>query len=273
MRGLRLLRIVGGRRLGRPFTAAQTAVNNLYRRAVVAKFGAAISLRDVIKVAQVEGLDRERIIRRVARLLRSEFRNEREAAIGPDLAPADTDWCDDARATRAGSDCSGGACQNLPVPKVERRAEAIGREIAADYSYLVVRLGEQLLGRLWNRIYDGVAVRGGDRLQALAKTTRWSMCPAIAATSTTCCFLYVVYRAGLTVPHIAAGANLNLPLVGGILRRGGAFSFGVRSRVMSCTPRSSPPMCMKCCAAAFRWSISLRADAHVPGACCLPKPD
>ena len=32
-----------------------------------------------------------------------------------------------------------------------------------------------------------------------------------------------MYRVGLTVPHIAAGANLNLPLVGGILRRGGAF--------------------------------------------------
>jgi glycerol-3-phosphate O-acyltransferase len=34
---------------------------------------------------------------------------------------------------------------------------------------------------------------------------------------------YVVYRNGLACPHIAAGLNLNLPLLGPILRRGGAF--------------------------------------------------
>jgi glycerol-3-phosphate O-acyltransferase len=34
---------------------------------------------------------------------------------------------------------------------------------------------------------------------------------------------YIIVRQGLTPPHIAAGANLNLPLVGSLLRRGGAF--------------------------------------------------
>ncbi|HCJ65619.1 MAG TPA: hypothetical protein DHV78_15330, partial [Alcanivorax sp.] len=34
---------------------------------------------------------------------------------------------------------------------------------------------------------------------------------------------FVVYRNGLVPPHIAAGINLNLPVVGTILRRGGAF--------------------------------------------------
>ena len=34
---------------------------------------------------------------------------------------------------------------------------------------------------------------------------------------------YLVYGQGLAPPHIAAGANLNLPLVGPLLRRGGAF--------------------------------------------------
>jgi glycerol-3-phosphate O-acyltransferase len=34
---------------------------------------------------------------------------------------------------------------------------------------------------------------------------------------------YIIIRKGLTPPHIAAGANLNLPLVGSLLRRGGAF--------------------------------------------------
>jgi glycerol-3-phosphate O-acyltransferase len=34
---------------------------------------------------------------------------------------------------------------------------------------------------------------------------------------------YVVYRRGLTPPHIAAGANLDFPVIGPLLRRGGAF--------------------------------------------------
>jgi glycerol-3-phosphate O-acyltransferase len=34
---------------------------------------------------------------------------------------------------------------------------------------------------------------------------------------------YIIFTRGLMVPHIAAGANLNLPLVGSILRRSGAF--------------------------------------------------
>jgi glycerol-3-phosphate O-acyltransferase len=41
---------------------------------------------------------------------------------------------------------------------------------------------------------------------------------------------YVVYHKGYAVPHIAAGINLNMPVVGSFLRRGGAFflrrSFG-----------------------------------------------
>jgi glycerol-3-phosphate O-acyltransferase len=34
---------------------------------------------------------------------------------------------------------------------------------------------------------------------------------------------YIIFNRGLMVPHIAAGANLNLPVVGSILRRSGAF--------------------------------------------------
>ena len=34
---------------------------------------------------------------------------------------------------------------------------------------------------------------------------------------------YVIYRKGFAVPHVAAGVNLNLPVVGHFLRKGGAF--------------------------------------------------
>ena len=34
---------------------------------------------------------------------------------------------------------------------------------------------------------------------------------------------YLLYTNGIVPPHIAAGVNLNLPVIGSILRRGGAF--------------------------------------------------
>lgn len=34
---------------------------------------------------------------------------------------------------------------------------------------------------------------------------------------------YVLFASGLECPHIAAGDNLNLPLVGSLLAHGGAF--------------------------------------------------
>ena len=50
---------------------------------------------------------------------------------------------------------------------------------------------------------------------------------------------YVVYKRGLAVPHIAAGVNLNLPVVGPLLRRGGAFFLRRSFNGNRCTPRCS----------------------------------
>ncbi len=222
--GMRILRVWAAEGWGGRSRLRKLLSILFYRRAVVAKFGAAVSLQEIIRIAQVQGLDRERIVRRVARVLRTEFRNEREAAIGPDLSHRRTLIDAMMREPRVQAAIAQEAIEKkLPVPKVERRAETIGREIAADYSYLVVRLGEQLLGRLWTRIYQGVDVRGTERLQALAKDNTLVYVPCHRSHIDYLLLSYVVYRVGLTVPHIAAGANLNLPIVGSILRRGGAF--------------------------------------------------
>ena len=224
LRGMRWLRIWaaegwGGRsRLRKLFSII------FYRRAVVAKFDDPISLRDVVNLAKVEGLNEQRILRRVARLLRTEFRTEREAAIGPDLSHRRTLIDSMLREPRVRAAMAAEVdVKKTTLEKVERRAESVAREIAADYSYLVVRVGERLLGRLWNRIYEGVAVRGTERLQALARDNTLVYVPCHRSHIDYLLLSYVIHRAGLTVPHVAAGANLNIPIVGGLLRRGGAF--------------------------------------------------
>lgn len=195
-----------------------------FRRAVAARFGAPLSLRELVSVAKIEGLDNERMVRRAARLLRTEFRTEREAAIGPDLSHRRTLIESMMREPRVLEAIAQEVSEKkTTLGKVEARARAIGREIAADYSYVLVRFMEQLLGKLWNRIYEGVEVRGAERLAALAKDNTLVYVPCHRSHIDYLLLSYVVHEAGLTVPHIAAGANLNMPIVGGILRRGGAF--------------------------------------------------
>ncbi len=224
LRGVRWLRIWAAEGWGGRSRLRKLFAMIFYRRAVVAKFDDAISLREVVNLATVEGLDQERILRRVARLLRTEFRTEREAAIGPDLSHRRTLIDSMLREPRVRAAMLAEVdAKKTTLEKVERRAESVAREIAADYSYLVVRAGERLLGRLWNRIYEGVTVHGTERLQALARDNTLVYVPCHRSHIDYLLLSYVIHRAGLTVPHVAAGANLNLPIVGGLLRRGGAF--------------------------------------------------
>ena len=224
LHGLRWLRLWAAEGWGGRSRLKKLFSMIFFRRAVVAKFGEAISLSALIKIAEIEGLDRERLVRRAARLLRSEFRSEREAAIGPDLSHRRTLIDSMMREPRVRDAILREVdSKKTTLAKVEARADGMGREIAADYSYVLVRFMERLLGRLWNRIYDGVDLHGVERLQALARDNTLVYVPCHRSHIDYLLLSYVVHKIGLTVPHIAAGANLNLPIVGGILRRGGAF--------------------------------------------------
>lgn len=68
-----------------------------------------------------------------------------------------------------------------------RKAHAYAWEIAADYSSPVVRSASFLLTHVWNRIYAGVLVHHWTSSSRPPPGTRWSTCPATAATWITCC--------------------------------------------------------------------------------------
>src|SRR5690606_35520526 len=109
----------------------------------------------------------------------------------------------------------------------ERRAQAKARryaaEIAAYYSYPVVRLLDRAFTWLRNRLYDGVVVRHVESLRAIAAGSELVYVPCHRSHIDYMLLAYVIYRQGLAPPHIASGINLNLPIIGRVLRRGGAF--------------------------------------------------
>ena len=86
-----------------------------------------------------------------------------------------------------------------------------------------IRFLDVLLTWVWNKIYNGVNVYNIERLQNANKDNEIIYVPCHRSHIDYLLLSYVLYHNGLQVPHIAAGINLNMPIAGPILRRGGAF--------------------------------------------------
>ena len=80
-----------------------------------------------------------------------------------------------------------------------------------------------LLTGFWNRIYDGVRAHHLDTAKQAAHGASVIYVPCHRSHIDYLILSYLLYRNGLVPPHIAAGINLNMPVVGKFLRRGGAF--------------------------------------------------
>ncbi len=162
--------------------------------------------------------------RRVARSLRALYAQHRAARIGPDLSHRRTIVTRVLR-TRA---VRAAVAQEMREKSLTRRmallqAARYAEEIAANYSHAFVRFLERLLAWLWNRLYDGVSVAHLDTLERAAQGNEIVYVPCHRSHMDYLLLSYVIYGNGYPVPHIAAGINLNLPIVGRLLRMGGAF--------------------------------------------------
>ena len=189
-------------------------------RHTMVQFGNRLSLAELAQ----EGLGTPRTLRKVSRMLRVHFRRQRAAAIGPDLSHRRTVIDRVLRSppvTAAIEDQS--RKEKAPYEKVARKARSYAVEIAANYSYALVRIGSFLLTWFWNRIYDGVELTHFRGFQETAPNYEIIYVPCHRSHIDYMLISYFVYHNGFVPPHIAAGLNLNLPVLGRILRKGGAF--------------------------------------------------
>lgn len=109
------------------------------------------------------------------------------------------------------------------IAAVKAEAQGYLGEITSDYSHSVVRFFDHFLTWLWTRLYDGVEVRHFERVRALAPDYQIVYVPCHRSHIDYLLLSYVIYKRGLRIPHVAAGENLNIPILGEILRSGGAF--------------------------------------------------
>jgi glycerol-3-phosphate O-acyltransferase len=189
-------------------------------RNLLVQFGEPLSLRASVG----DGVAPARAVRRLARTLRNLLRNQRAATIGPDLSHRRT-IVTQVLKTQAVRQAVVETMQEKGLTRREALLEAkrCADEIAANYSHAFVSLMSRVLSRLWNRLYDGVEFHNIDRLQSVAEGNEIIYVPCHRSHMDYLLLSYVIYDKGYAVPHIAAGINLNMPVVGSFLRRGGAF--------------------------------------------------
>jgi len=189
-------------------------------RHTMIQFSTPLSLRALAD----EELGAARSLRKVARILRVHFQRVRAAAIGPDLSHRRTVIDEVLRSRPVTEAIEEQARKDRSTEyKAWKKARKYAFEIAANYSYAFVRVAYFALTWFWNRIYDGVDLKHFRGFQKLAPDYEIIYVPCHRSHIDYLLVSYFVYINGLVPPHVAAGVNLNLPVLGHFLRMGGAF--------------------------------------------------
>jgi len=204
-----------GSRLRRAFTVLVNGRN------IWVQLGDPISLRSLLGGEA----DTASAARRVARALRGQLARARAARIGPDLSHRRTIVASVLRSRAVRAAVAQGVRDR---PGNSRRAGLLEArryidEIAANYSHRFVSIASPLLTRLWNRLYDGVEFTHVETLRQVADGNEVVYVPCHRSHMDYLLLSYAIYQHGFALPHVAAGVNLNMPVVGRFLRKGGAF--------------------------------------------------
>jgi glycerol-3-phosphate O-acyltransferase len=192
----------------------------LHGRSTLLRFSEPATLSSVIQ----EGQKAELAYRKISRILRVHFRQRRTATVGPDLSHRRTlvnQVLMNPQVKRVIKAESGD--NRALLERKTHEARKYAQEIAAHISYPTIRVVFVFLRWLWNRIYDGIVLNHVERLHDVARDKEIVYVPCHRSHFDYMLLAYIVYDQGLSLPHTAAGINLNIPVIGAILRRGGAF--------------------------------------------------
>ncbi len=165
------------------------------------------------------------IAHKLARVARIHFSRQKLAASGPNLPSRQALFSRLMKSKAIEKAIEDEANEKgIPLEKVRKEAHDIMDEIAADFSYSLVKNGDRILGWLWNRIYQGININNAATVRRLAQDGHEIVyVPCHRSHMDYLLLSYVLYHEGMVPPHIAAGINLNFFPAGPIFRRGGAF--------------------------------------------------
>jgi glycerol-3-phosphate O-acyltransferase len=183
-------------------------------------FGEPLNVREFVR----DDIGEQRSVRRALRALRGTLRAQRASTIGPDLSHRRT-MVQQILKTQA---VRRAVRNEMQARNLTRRAALLAArkhalEIAANYSQNFISFMSAILSRVWNWLYDGVEIEHIEKLTDVGDSAELIYVPCHRSHMDYILLSYVIYRKGFAVPHVAAGINLNMPLIGRFLRKGGAF--------------------------------------------------
>ncbi|WP_394252798.1 glycerol-3-phosphate 1-O-acyltransferase PlsB [Vibrio profundi] len=190
-------------------------------RDCLVRFSPVVSLR---YMADSHGTDSS-IAHKLARVARIHFSRQKLAASGPSLPSRQAlfDRLLKSEAIKKAIEDEAKS-KNISIEKANKEAQAIMDEIAADFSYSLIKRGSKILGWLWNKLYQGLHINNASTVRKLAQDGHEIVyVPCHRSHMDYLLLSYVLYNEGMVPPHIAAGINLNFFPAGPIFRRGGAF--------------------------------------------------
>lgn len=190
-------------------------------RDCLVRFSPVVSLR---YMANSHGTDNT-IAHKLARVARIHFSRQKLAASGPNLPSRQAlfDRLLKSEAIKKAIEDEAQA-KNISIEKASKEAQDIMDEIAANFSYSLIKRGEKILGWLWNKLYQGLHISNASTVRKLAQDGHEIVyVPCHRSHMDYLLLSYVLYHEGMVPPHIAAGINLNFFPAGPIFRHGGAF--------------------------------------------------
>jgi len=163
-------------------------------------------------------------VKKISRVLRVHFYRTRTSVVGPDLSHRRTVAKNILKRQKVRQEIeSYSRRKKISLSKSEKEARKIIKEIASDYSYSIVSLFAKALTKFWTKVYNGVVFNHFEEFRAKSQKYEVVYTPCHRSHIDYLIMSYALHERGVVPPHIAAGINLNMPVMGSILRRSGAF--------------------------------------------------
>tara|TARA_R110002072_G_scaffold58010_3_gene148475 strand:- start:8928 stop:11420 length:2493 start_codon:yes stop_codon:yes gene_type:complete len=193
----------------------------LHGRRTLLQFNQALSVQHIYQESKH---DTERGARKTARILRVHYRRVRQTVLGPNLSHRQNLVQGIINSTEVKNSIQLHANESgISSTKATQLARKYADEIASNLQISTIHFLERILNKLWHKIYNGIARNNLNTVREVTKDHAVVYAPCHRSHVDYLLLSSMLFGEGIMVPHIAAGINLNLPIVGPILRRGGAF--------------------------------------------------
>ena len=160
----------------------------------------------------------------ISRYLRALFRHSKQAVLGPDISHRRTLVRSLSKNIEVKKEIEKMSKGDKRVKKrLKKKALSYANEICSDLNYPIVRLLIRSFSWFWNTRYDGIHIKNLDKIKKISTKNSIVYVPCHRSHIDYCALSYILYQNGLMVPQIPSGNNLNLPIMGRILRGGGAI--------------------------------------------------